>query len=184
MHNDIQFKCLIEKFPDLWERKTIEKKTLLYEENKSITKLYYSEKGRARIYKIHKHNKKEKEVTIGFFFEKEPVIPIVALIKNVVPFVDIETIDDCVMQVITIENWKKIEKQEPLLIKDILFGISIDILQIFYDYQLFNSYNAETRIKEFFKRWPQLKDVKNEYIASLFGNDDIHLYKKRKELGL
>ena len=110
------------------------------------------------------------------------VVPIMALTKNTPVFVNIETIEDCIMQVITLEDLKKIEEQEPVLVKDMLIDVHNNVLQHFYNYQLLNSYDTKTRIKELFKMYPPLKDVKNEYVASLLGKDPLHLFKIRKEL--
>jgi len=181
----VKFKNLIEKYSDFFTKKKIEKNILLYETGEPIKKIYYSEKGRTRIYSIYKQgNKPEKEVTRGFFFENEAVIPIRAFTQNIPVFVDIETIDDCVMQVITVADWKKIEKQEPVLIRDVLLDTFDNVLKHFYNYQLINSYDAKIRVKEFFKIYPNLKDIKNEYIASLLGNDPSHFSTIRHKLGL
>jgi len=106
------------------------------------------------------------------------------LAQNLTVFVDIETIEDCVMQVITIENWNKIKKKEPALINAVLLDIYDNVLKHFYNYQLINSYDAKIRVKEFFKIYPNLRDVKNEYIALLLGNDPSHFSTIKNKLGL
>jgi len=157
------FKELIKKYPTLFTAQNVEKNNLLYRVDEPIKKLHYSENGIFRVYSSHKGN----EITRGFFFENEAVIPIMALTNNIPVFVNIEALEDCTMQIISIENWKKIEKQEPDLIKDVLLGVFSNILKHFYSYQLISSYPADKRIKAFLNMYPALNRVKQDYLASI-----------------
>ena len=167
---------IIKKYPNLWYEQEIEKKSILYKKDSSINKIYFCEKGIVRIYDV---NDKGSDITNGFFFENELVIPLISYSKKTSVMLNFHTIEDCIMQVIKIEDWEVIRKQEPI-INEILFNKSINILLNFNKYQMeSSSSNITERYYNLLKDHPTLKNVKDEYIASYLGVTPVTLSRNK-----
>jgi hypothetical protein len=183
-HIGIDFKYLIEKYPDLWEEQILEKGTSLYKENNSIQKLYYCKKGIIRFSGTYNLNEiQKKEVTMGFASVGQAIIPIIELIEDIPVSINFSVLEECVMMTITMKNWKIIEKEEPKLDR-ILLGVSNDILKHYLQYQQINSFDAKLRVKILYNKYPYMQRIANEYVASVFGIATETLIRKKNELGI
>ena len=181
------FNELNEKYPELWEKREIKEGTFLYETNKPIKKIFYCEAGISRVFIVD--YEMNKEITNGFFTQNEIIVPLFALTKNTPVFANFQVIEDSLMQEITIENWKKIEKEEPNLVSKILFETAIIMAIRLSQFQKYNSlYCNQFRHKILLQDHPFLNRVKKKFITSFLGFDPTTLsrnlskpLKKRKK---
>jgi len=162
---------LVKKHPDLWDEIEIVKGTYLYKIGEPIKKIYYCKAGITRIFS--EDTAIEKEVTNGFFSESEMIIPLFALTKNTPVFLDFQVIEDSLMQVTTLANWKKIEEKDPILVSKILLETASIMAIRLHQYQKYQSlYSNQARYIKLLADHPFLNRVDNKYVAEYLGNSE------------
>jgi CRP-like cAMP-binding protein len=170
-------KNIIEKYPELWNKIQIEKGTILFEKGKFVKKIFFCEKGIIRIFEVDERT--GKEITSGFFSENQLVAPVISIVKNIKIMHNFQAIEDCDMQVITLEDLKELEKQTPI-IADILLNTAINILHYLHIHKKDHSAcDTQKRYIKLLDDHPYLDRVKGEYIASFLGIDPTTLSRLR-----
>jgi len=162
-----EIKNIIEKYPNLWTKKIIEKGSFLHERGKPIKNIYFCENGIVRIF--YYNEKTKEEITKGFLSKNDIIIPITSYVQKIPSILDFQIIKNCSMQVITIKDWEEIEKYEKI-IPYILLDVATSVIYKLLNYQTENVlFDTKKRYTNLLKNYPYLSDVKSEYIASYLG---------------
>ena len=158
-----------------FKRLEVPAKTILLNEGEISKKVFFIEKGCIRVW----FNNNGNDITFQFFFENDRVSSTESLKKNIPSIVTIETIEPCVLWVISKKDMDRIindgfeipEIREKLI--DILFDRNIHYmkhcLSFIRDTPLQRYLNLLKEKPHIFQRIPQ------HYIASYLGITKVHL---------
>ena len=161
------FKNLIEKYPDLWEKKKVKKKEILIMQNEIEKRIFYIKSGILRGYVYDKDV--DKEATVMFFSNDDVLIPYNSFFKNLPTLINLQAIRNAEVFIISKKNWKIIKKQEPKLNK-LLLKTSILQLHQIYEYIVNTiTHSAIRRYDDALKKYPYLKELTDKEIAQYIG---------------
>ncbi|MGI4803222.1 MAG: Crp/Fnr family transcriptional regulator [Janthinobacterium lividum] len=157
-------------------------KTVLLAEGKIANKAYWIEKGCIRVW----FNHNGKDITFQFFFENSMVASIESFKKEFPSLVTLETIEPCILWVITKKDAEKLIAEItdiPLLrakFTDAIFERTFDYMKHFFS---FIKDTPLQRYQDLIKEKPQLiQRVPQHYIASYLGVTSVHLSRLKSKL--
>jgi CRP-like cAMP-binding protein len=165
--DNIDFKNLIEKYPDLWEKKKMKKREFLIKQNEIEKNIFYVKSGILRCYFYDKEV--GKEATIAFFSNDDVVIPYNSFFENLPTLMNIQVIKNAEIFIISKKNWKIIKKQESKLNK-LLLKAAIQHLHKSSAYIVNNTiHSIIERYDYMLKKYPYLKELTDDEIALYIG---------------
>lgn len=163
-------------FSPYFKRQEVPSKTILLEEGKISRTMFFIEKGCLRTWV----NNDGKEITTQFFFEGDSVSSIESFRTNQPSLYSIESIEPCILQTISQNDFQNVLENSPEMKKEIqehLFRRLIQSQQLFYSY-LKN--NPQKRYEELIEKHPEiLQRVPQHYIASYLGITSVSLSRIR-----
>lgn len=184
-----QFK---DKFPlpeDKWneyvgyyKRMEVPAKTILLKEGEISKRAFIIEKGCLRVW----FNNKGKDITFQFFFENQTVSSAESFRKNIPSFVNIETIEPCVLHWISKEDLERIFKNihDYPGMQEMMLNAAFE--RQFHYMKHFLSFIKDTpkeRYLNLIKENPQIvKRVPQQHIASYLGITPVSLSRIRSKL--
>ena len=164
------------KLSHLFKQIEIPAKTILLQEGKISKKMYFVEKGCLRTW----INNNGKDITTQFFFEGSGVSSIESFMTNKPSLYSIETIEPCVLQTITQQEFQQALKSLPDIKDNMIEHLFQRLLQsqnIFFSY-LKNS--PQKRYEELIKQHPHIiQRIAQHYIASYLGITSVSLSRIR-----
>lgn len=150
-------------------------KTVLLNEGDISKKIFFIEKGCVRVW----FNNNGKDVTFQFFFENDRVSSTESFKKNIPSIVTIETIEPCILWVISKKDMDKIMNDSLEIPKirekliDVLFDRNIHYMKHCLS---FIKDTPQERYHNLLKEKPEIiKRVPQHYIASYLGITKVHL---------
>jgi CRP-like cAMP-binding protein len=165
-----------ELFRPYFKQMVVPPRSILLQEGKVATKMYFIEKGCLRTWV----NNDGKEITTQFFFEGDRISSIESFRTNRPSLYSIETIEGCVLQTITQNEFQMIVDQSPEIKKyfeEHLFKRLFQAQQLFFSF-LKNS--PQQRYEELVARYPHIvQRVPQHYIASYLGITSVSLSRIR-----
>jgi CRP-like cAMP-binding protein len=165
-----------DEFAHLFKRREIPARTILLREGEVSKKAFFIEKGCMRLW----FNNQGKDVTFQFFFEGQAVSSIESFETNHPSLYSIESIEPCVIQVITRKDFQHMLDTSAIIKKQVEDSIFERLL--FYQ-KLFLSRikdSPEERYRELLASSPEiLKRVPQHYIASFLGITPVSLSRIR-----
>ncbi|WP_028980430.1 Crp/Fnr family transcriptional regulator [Sporocytophaga myxococcoides] len=163
-------------FSQYFKRQEVPAKTTLLQEGEVSKTMYFIEKGCLRTWV----NNNGKEVTTQFFFERDSVSSIESFRTNQPSLYSIESLEPCILQTISQNDFQFIVKNLPKVKQDMeehLFRRLFQIQQLFYSY-LKNS--PQKRYEELIEQHPEIiQRVPQHYIASYLGITSVSLSRIR-----
>lgn len=151
-------------------------RTMLLEEGHVSRAMFFIEKGCLRTW----INNDGKEITTQFFFEGDTVSSIESFRTNKPSLYSIETIEPCILQTISQEDFQDALENVPGLkkkLEDRLFRRLFQAQEILYS---FLKSNPQKRYEELVARYPHLvQRVPQHYIASYLGITSVSLSRIR-----
>ena len=186
------FNQLRNKFPlddEKWNEYTsyfkcikVPAKTVLLSEGEISKKAYIIEKGCIRAW----FNNDGKDVTFQFFFESSTVSSIESFKKEAPSYVNIETIEPCILWYINKQDLEKViaeTKEIPVMrdqFIDTIFERTFDYMKHFFS---FIKDTPAQRYQNLIKERPEIvKRVPQHYIASYLGVSTVHLSRIKSKL--
>jgi CRP-like cAMP-binding protein len=167
---------LWDEFAHLFKRREIPSKTILLREGEVSKKAFLIEKGCMRLW----FNNQGKDVTFQFFFEGQAVSSIESFETNQPSLYSIESIEPCVIHVITRKDYQHMLEMSAIVKKQVEDSLFQRLL--FYQ-KLFLSRikdSPEERYRELLASNPEiLKRVPQHYIASFLGITPVSLSRIR-----
>jgi len=165
-----------EKFLHLFKRQEVPAKTTLLQEGQISKTAYYIEKGCIRSW----FNNNGKDITFQFFFEGEGVSSVESFRTNQPSLFNLESIEDCLIQLISKNDFQFILENSPIIAKEIEEQTFRRL--IFYQ-KLFLSRikdNPQKRYQELLEQRPEiLQRIPQHYIASYLGITPVSLSRIR-----
>ena len=171
-----------EKYAGLYRREEIPARTILLREGDVSKKSFFIEKGCLRA----GFNHNGRDVTFQFFFENEVISSAESFRKNIPSLLTIETVEPCVLQVLTRNDYELIMadlRNDP--------GLLCNMLDIAFERQLhymreFLSFIRDTpqeRYLNLLKEKPQVvRRVPQHYIATYLGITTVHLSRIKNKI--
>ncbi len=163
-------------FAPFLDRQEIPARTLLLEEGAVSDAMYFIEEGCLRTW----INNDGKDITTQFFFEGNRVSSIESFRTGQPSLYSIETIENCVLQSLSQQDFRTVIEQSPGLrqaFEDHLFRRLFQTQQFAYSY-LKN--NPKQRYEELLRRHPHIvRRVPQHYIASYLGITPVSLSRIR-----
>jgi len=164
------------KFDHLFKRLEIPAKTILLQEGQISRTMFFIEKGCLRTWVDHAG----KEITTQFFFEGDKVSSIESFRTNQPSLYSIESLEPCVLQVISRNNFQIILEHSREIKEEMqehLFRRLLNSQKIFYSY-LKNS--PQQRYQELLQEHPHIiRRIPQHYIASYLGITSVSLSRIR-----
>ena len=167
---DEEIKNLIEKYPDLWEKKQYKPNTILFSKGEIVNQNFYIESG---ILKAYTYNEDlDKNVVVHFFANGEFILPYKKVCSETIPtMVYIETIENSIIHSINSNDWENLKEKEPIL-DELIYYDFVRLLKKFIIMAQINAYpDAQTRYDKACEFYPALCRISNVEVASFFGND-------------
>ncbi|OIR08335.1 DNA-binding transcriptional dual regulator Crp [mine drainage metagenome] len=165
------------KFEHLFKRQEIPAKTILLREGAISKKAFFIEKGCIRLF----FNNNGKDITFQFFFEGEGVSSVESFRTNQPSLFSIETIEPCIVHVISKKKFQTILSSSSLIKQQIE---EFTFLRMILYQKLFLSRikdNPQKRYEELLKNYPKiLQRIPQHYIASYLGITAVSLSRIRK----
>lgn len=165
-----------EKFSHCFKQEEVAAKTILLQEGKISRTMFFIEKGCLRTWV----NNEGKEITTQFFFEGDSVSSIESFRTNQPSLYSIESIEPCILQTISQQDFKTILENFPEIIAEMqehLFKRLLQSQKTFYSY-LKN--NPRQRYKELIEEHPHIiQRIPQHYIASYLGITSVSLSRIR-----
>ncbi len=165
-----------EKLKPFLKKEEAPAKTTLLEEGEISRKMFFIEKGCLRTWV----NNDGKDITTRFFFEGDSVSSIESFRTQRPSLYSIESLEPCILQTISQQDFQKFIEQSPELIKEMeehLFNRLFEAQQLFYTH-LKN--NPQQRYEELLKLCPHVvQRVPQHYIASYLGITPVSLSRIR-----
>jgi CRP-like cAMP-binding protein len=171
-----------DEYKSYYHRIEIPAKTVLLEEGAVSKKAYVIEKGCLRVW----FNNQGKDVTFQFFFENEMVSGAESFRKKIPSFVNIETIEPCILYWIDKKDMDKIMSDTlkvPALIENILNAAYERQYNYMKHFLSFIKDTPEQRYLNLLKEKPQIiKRIPQQYIATYLGITPVSLSRIRNRL--
>lgn len=165
-----------EVFRPYFKQLEVPAKTVLLKEGSISRKMFFIEKGCVRTW----INSDGKDITTQFFFEGEVVSSIESFRTNQPSLYSIETIEPCILQTITQQEFKDTIDSSPHLkaiFEEHLFQRLFKAPQVFYTY-LKNT--PQQRYEELVEKYPHIiQRVPQHLIASYLGITSVSLSRIR-----
>lgn len=165
-----------EKFSQYFEQQEVPAKTTLLQEGQISKRMFFIEKGCLRTW----INNDGKEITTQFFFEGDCVSSIESFRTNRPSLYSIESLEPCVLQIISQKDFQNILENSPEIKKefeDHLFRRLFQSQQILYS---FLKNNPQKRYEELIEQYPHIvQRVPQHYIASYLGITSVSLSRIR-----
>lgn len=163
-------------FRQYFEQIEIPAKTTLLAEGNIARSMFFIDKGCLRTWV----NNNGKDITTQFFFEGEKVSSIESFRTNMPSLYSIESIEPCILQTISQENFRIILDSSPEMRKELeehLFKRFLQNQRLFFSY-LKN--NPKQRYDELLEQHPEIiRRVPQHYIASYLGITSVSLSRIR-----
>jgi len=160
----------------LFKRQEVPAKTILLQEGQISRTMFFIEQGCLRTWA----NNDGREITTQFFFEGDKVSSIESFRTNQPSLYSIESIEPCILQTISQQDFQHALDDLPELKKELqehLFKRLLSSQKTFYSY-LKN--NPQQRYEELIEEYPHiLKRVPQHYIASYLGITPVSLSRIR-----
>jgi len=164
------------KFGHLFKRQEIPAKTVLLREGDISKKAFYIEKGCIRLF----FNNNGKDITFQFFFEGEGVSSVESFRTSQPSLFTIESLEPCVIQVITKKDFQTILDTSPAIKKQVE---EQTFTRLVYYQKLFLSRIKDSPEKRYLELLENnreiLKRVPQHYIASFLGITPVSLSRIR-----
>ncbi len=170
------------EYAGCFKRMEVSTKTILLNEGEISKKAYFIEKGSVRVW----FNNNGKDVTFQFFFENDRVSSTESFKKNIPSIVTIETIEPCVVWVISKKDMDRMMSdgfevpaiREKLI--DVLFDRNIHYMKHCLS---FIRDTPQQRYLNLIKEKPQIiQRIPQHYIASYLGITTVHLSRIKSKL--
>jgi len=163
-------------FEPFFVQKEVAAKTILLEEGNVSRTMFFIEKGCLRTWV----NNNGKDITTQFFFEGDGVSSIESFMTNKPSLYTIESIEPCIIQTITQNDFQEAFKNSPEL-KDLviehLFARLLKSQQLFFSYL---KHSPQERYHELVKQYPHIVlRAPQHYIASYLGITSVSLSRIR-----
>lgn len=168
--------AIIERIKTLFDREEIAAKTAIVHEGKVAKRLYFIEKGLARVFFNHDGH----DVTFQFLLEGQFISSFESLLNNEQSWYSIETLEPSVVYSVTTESFR--EKMEAFPhVKDFYYDYLQQRLTLYQ--KLFIARirdNPEARYRDLLKQYPEIiRRVPQHYIASYLGITSVSLSRIR-----
>ncbi|MEQ7801974.1 Crp/Fnr family transcriptional regulator [Pedobacter sp. ASV1-7] len=166
----------LDKFKHLFKRQEVPAKTILLQEGKISRTMFFIEKGCLRT----SVNVNGKDITTQFFFEEDKISSIESFRTNQPSLYSIESIEPCVLQTISQNDFQSILENSPEMKEEIqehLFRRLIQSQKLFFS---FLKNTPQQRYQELVKKQPQIiQRIPQHYIASYLGITSVSLSRIR-----
>jgi CRP-like cAMP-binding protein len=163
-------------FKHFFKRQEVPAKTILLQEGQISRTMFFIEKGCLRTWV----NNDGREITTQFFFEGGKVSSIESFMANQPSLYSIESIEPCILQTITQQEFLNTLENSPQLkekMQEHLFKRLLQSQKTFYSY-LKN--NPQQRYKELAEEHPHIiQRIPQHYIASYLGITSVSLSRIR-----
>jgi CRP-like cAMP-binding protein len=163
-------------FKHLFKRQEVPAKTILLQEGQISRTMFFIEKGCLRTWV----NNDGREITTQFFFEGDKVSSIESFRANQPSLYSIESIEPCILQTISQQDFKNTLEIFPEIkekIQEHLFRRLLQSQKTFYSY-LKN--NPQQRYEELIEEHPHIiQRIPQHYIASYLGITSVSLSRIR-----
>jgi len=163
-------------FKHFFKRQEVPAKTILLQEGQISRTMFFIEKGCVRTWV----NNDGREITTQFFFEGGKVSSIESFMANQPSLYSIESIEPCILQTITQQEFLNALENSPQLkekMQEHLFKRLLQSQKTFYSY-LKN--NPQQRYKELAEEHPHIiQRIPQHYIASYLGITSVSLSRIR-----
>lgn len=163
-------------FKHFFKRQEVPAKTILLHEGQISRTMFFIEKGCVRTWV----NNDGREITTQFFFEGGKVSSIESFMANQPSLYSIESIEPCILQTITQQEFLNTLENSPQLkekMQEHLFKRLLQSQKTFYSY-LKN--NPQQRYKELAEEHPHIiQRIPQHYIASYLGITSVSLSRIR-----
>lgn len=161
-----------EKYSDFFDRFLVPAKTILLKDGEVAKKIFFIEKGCMRLW----YNDNGKDISVQFFFEGQRVSSYESFRTNKPSKFNIETIESCVIHVISKMNFLTVLKDSPAIrveIEENLFQRWIHYRNLFLS-RIKDS--PQKRYEEMLKENPLIiQRIPQHYIASYLGITPVSL---------
>ncbi|NGF57256.1 Crp/Fnr family transcriptional regulator [Parapusillimonas sp. SGNA-6] len=165
-----------EIFQSLFKQVEIPAKTILLQEGKISKTMYFIEKGCLRTWV----NNDGKEITTHFFFEGDSVSSIESFRTQQPSLYSIESIEPCVLQVLSQKDFQSVVENSPQLQKQFeehLFKRLFETQQLAFS---FLKNNPQKRYEALIAQYPHIvQRIPQHYIASYLGITSVSLSRIR-----
>lgn len=163
-------------FKHLFKRREVPAKTILLQEGQISRTMFFIQEGCLRTWV----NNDGKEITTQFFFEGDKVSSIESFRSNKPSLYSIESIEPCILQTISQQDFQNVLDSVPNLQKELqehLFKRLLTSQKVFYS---FLKNTPQQRYEELLEAHPHiLKRVPQHYIASYLGITSVSLSRIR-----